>query len=92
MPESVEMPAPVSTLMALDSSIDGTDFKLPLPARFVMKTFMKKKFLTQPLPPGFKAPKEFTPAETPTEEGLAALREAVARQGRESDRALEGWQ
>ena len=72
--------------MALDSSIDGFDFSMPAPVRFVMAILMKKKYLTKSLPPGFKAPDKFTPAETSAEEGLAALREAVDRQRREPKR------
>ena len=74
--------------VALDLSIDGFDFNMPAPVRLVMRLLMKKKFLTKSLPPGFKAPDKYTPAETSTEEGLAALREAVDRQRRESERVL----
>ncbi len=72
--------------MALDSSIDGSDFKLPAPVKFVMTLLMKRKFLTKSLPPGFKSTTKFIPDETSIEEGLAALREAVERQKRESER------
>jgi hypothetical protein len=72
----------------LDLSIDGFDFNMPAPVRLVMLLLMKKKFLTKSLPPGFKAPDKYTPAETSTEEGLAVLREAVDRQRRESKRVL----
>ena len=72
--------------MALDSSIDGSDFSMPAPVRFLMTLLMKRKFLTKSLPPGFKSTDKFIPAETSTEEGLAALREAVDRQLRDSKR------
>lgn len=72
--------------MALDSSIDGSDFRLPAPVRFLMTLLMKRKFLTKALPPGFKSTKKFIPDETSTEDGLAALRKAVERQEKESKR------
>ncbi|QDT95583.1 DUF1569 domain-containing protein [Gimesia aquarii] len=72
--------------MALDSSIDGSDFKLPAPMRFLMSLFMKRKFLTKSIPPGFKSTAKFIPDKTSTEDGLTALREAVARQKQESKR------
>lgn len=72
--------------MALDSSIDGNDFKLPAPVRFLMSLFMKRKFLTKSIPAGFKSTAKFIPDETSTEDGLTALREAVARQKQESKR------
>ena len=72
--------------MALDSSIDGSDFMLPTPVRFLMSLFMKRKFLTKSIPAGFKSTVKFIPDETSTEDGLTALREAVARQKQESKR------
>jgi len=73
--------------MSVDSSIDGAGFSLPAPVRWVMKLLMKRKFLTKPIPAGFKTTKEFTPDETSIEEGLALLRTAVDRQGKETKRA-----
>ena len=72
---------------SVDSSIDGAGFSLPAPVRWVMSLLMKKKFLTKPIPAGFKTTKEFTPEETTIEEGLALLRRAVDRQGKETKRA-----
>jgi hypothetical protein len=74
----------------MNASIDGMDFRAPwyfrLPARL-----MKKKMLRGPMPPGFQLPaaaaRVLVPGPTTTEEGLAALRAAVARQQRESKRA-----
>jgi hypothetical protein len=75
---------------AMNVSIDGTDAKFPLWLR-VMARLMKKKLLAGPMPPGFQLPAgaalKFVPGPTSTEEGLAALREAIARQERESSRA-----
>jgi hypothetical protein len=73
---------------SLDASIDGVGFMLPAPLRLVMKTFMKRRFLTKPLPTGFKTTKSFLPDETSVDDGLAALRAAIARQSHETERAL----
>ena len=74
--------------MSIDSSIDGTGFTLPAPARWLMSLLMKKKFLTQPIPAGFKSVSQFIPNETSVEEGLTLLRTAIKRQQREPNRAL----
>ncbi len=73
---------------SLDASIDGVGFMLPAPLRLAMKLLMKRRYLTKPLPPGFNAPKSFQPDETSVDEGLAALRAAIARQGRETERKM----
>lgn len=72
--------------MSFDSSIDGMDFKLPAPVRFVMNLLMKRRFLTKPIPAGFKSTEKFIPRETSIEEGLEALRTAIERQARETSR------
>lgn len=72
--------------MSLDSSIDGTGFRLPAPMRLVMRVLMKHKFLNVALPPGFKTTAKFTPGETTTEAGLSALQTAIERQRHESSR------
>ncbi|MBI5759683.1 MAG: DUF1569 domain-containing protein [Planctomycetales bacterium] len=74
--------------MSLDSSIDGSGFMLPAPVRWLMSLMMKQKFLTKPIPPGFKSPDSFVPGETSIKEGLSALRAAIERQNRETKRAL----
>lgn len=74
--------------MALDSSIDGADLKIPAPMRWVMTLFMKKKLLSQSLPAGFSAPPGFSPDEIDVEEALEALRAAIARQDREPNRIV----
>lgn len=73
---------------ATDSSIDGSGFVLPAPVRWVFTLLMKRKFLTQPLPAGFKAPKQYQPQDTSVEEGLALLRNAIARQEAEQQRVM----
>ena len=74
--------------MSINSSIDGTGFMLPGPARWLMRLMMKKRFLTQPIPAGFRSVATFIPPETSVEDGLAALRVAIERQLQESNRAL----
>jgi hypothetical protein len=75
---------------AMNSSIDGTDANFPL-WLCVMARLFKKKLLAGPMPPGFQLParaaETFVPGPTSTEEGLAALQAAIARQERESSRA-----
>lgn len=71
---------------ALDISIDGADL-MPAPMRLMLNLFFKKKFLNNTIPAGFKAPAKFVPGKTSVEDGLAALRTAVARQDQVSERA-----
>lgn len=73
---------------ALDTSIDGSDMSFPAPARWLMSLLMKKKFLYREIPAGFKVTGKVIPNETSTEQGLASLRKAVARQQSESNRAI----
>ncbi len=74
--------------MSIDSSIDGTGFMLPAPARWLMSLLMKNKFLSKPIPAGFKSVAQFIPDEITVDEGLASLRAAINRQQRETSRAL----
>jgi len=75
--------------MSLDTSIDGSSFMMPAPARWLMSLLMKKKFLTKTIPPGFKTSKELVASENTTlEESLSDLRRAVERQKNESNRAI----
>ncbi len=85
---------------SLDSCIDGTDFSLPAPVRWLMRLVIKRKFLHVALPPGFKTTPSFDPEETSAEQGLSSLEKAIARQKQESNRAphpafgnigKEGW-
>jgi hypothetical protein len=74
---------------SFDGSIDGLNMKFPWYLR-MMARLMKGKLLKGPMPPGFKLPegaRSVEPAPTSTEEGLAALRAAVARQEHETKRA-----
>jgi len=85
---------------SMDSSIDGAGFSFPAPLQWLMSLFMKKKFLTKTLPPGFKTTAQFDPEKTSAEEGLASLEKAIERQKNVSERAphpgfgnigKEGW-
>lgn len=72
-----------------DSSIDGSGFVLPAPVRWIFTLLMKQKFLTQPIPAGFRAPKQYQPDEsTSVEESLASLRTAITRQEAEVKRVM----
>jgi hypothetical protein len=68
---------------SLNFSIDGFPFKVNWAMRTMAKLFLKKKFLTKPLPAGFQIPKknqpDFVPENDDTEQGLTELREAVQR-------------
>ena len=72
----------------MDLSIDGFGMKFPLPLRIFVKLFMKNKFLYKAIPSGFKAPDQFQPDETSTEEGVELITKAIARQQEDSNRAL----
>jgi len=73
-----------------DSSIDGFDVRAPWYLR-TMARLMKKRILAGAMPPGYQLPPEaartLVPGPTSTEQGLAAMRAAIARQERESNRA-----
>jgi hypothetical protein len=75
--------------VSLNGSIDGMSFKLPAPARWVMSLLMKRKFLTVAVPAGFRTPDEYVAsADTPLDDALASLRNAIQRQQTEPKRAL----
>ena len=78
---------------AFDTMIDGAPFKFPGPVQWFMRTFAKNRFLKNPLRPGFKLPKSaghLLPQETSVEEGLAAVRAAIARLETTTERAPHG--
>jgi hypothetical protein len=76
--------------IAYNGSIHGFTMTFPLPLRLMGKLF-RKKLLSTPMPAGFKLPasgaKAMVPPPTPTEEGAAELRAAIARLEREPQRA-----
>jgi hypothetical protein len=69
--------------IVMNKSIDGFVWRMPLPLRFIARTFLKRKFLTRPMKPGFKLPShasaELGPPPTSFEDGLQSLRQAVGR-------------
>lgn len=75
----------------LNRSFDGFPFRANLFVRWIARTFMKKKLLTQPMPAGFKLPAkweaELPPDSTPVDEALIHLKKAIARFEREVPRA-----
>lgn len=75
---------------SLDTSIDGSEARPPWFFRLLAR-LMKDRILRGPMPPGFKLPpaaaRVLVPGPTSTDEGLAALRAAIARQEREPNRA-----
>jgi len=75
----------------MNKCMDGFDNRLPGPMRFVLRLFFKRKFLTQPMKPGFKlgakAAAELVPPPTSLEEGLLCIRQALDRLQLESKRA-----
>lgn len=76
--------------LVYNCSMDGFRISFPWYFRWPARMF-KKKILGGAMPPGFKLPAEggdsLTPGTTPTEEGLAELRTAVARLQSEPQRA-----
>lgn len=75
--------------MSLDTSIDGSSFSLPAPVRWLMSIFMKRKFLTNSIPPGFKTiPEMVASEETRLDEALSDLQRAIERQQNETERAI----
>lgn len=73
---------------AIESSIDGSGFVLPWPVRVVFTMLMKRKYLYDSLPAGFKAPKRVQPEPIDVQEGLAALRNAIVRVSSEGSRVM----
>lgn len=69
--------------ISLDNTVDNREFKAPWFVRLMMP-FMKNSFITKPMSPGFKMPDGMKPLFMPpddisTDDGVAALRTAVAR-------------
>jgi hypothetical protein len=73
---------------SMDASIDGFDFSMPVPVRWLMSLLMKNKFLYKTLPAGFKSNAEFIPDETSDEAGLTTLEKAIERQKSDSSRVM----
>jgi hypothetical protein len=67
----------------MNKSIDGFEFRPPWYIRFIVRTFMRSRFLTKPMTAGFKLPAgaqaELASPATTAEEGFQAIRQAIAR-------------
>lgn len=75
--------------LVMNNSIDGFEYYFPAPMRFVVGLFFKRKFLSSPMPSGFKLPKkasQLLPPPTSLEEGLQNIRRALHRLQTESNR------
>jgi hypothetical protein len=79
--------------IAYTGSIDGLPFNAPWFVKMMARMFMKKKFLYKSLPSGFQIPDKqrdhlVANDAISTDEGLVALKDAVARLQTESHRVL----
>ncbi len=66
---------------SMEYAVDGTPFRAPWLARLV-GPFLKKRFLTRPMKPGFKLPKnaaEYLPGNTDPSIAIARLERATER-------------
>jgi len=74
----------------MDKSIDGFAYRPPAPIRWLARMLFKRRFLTKPMPPGFKLPAaaatELVPPATSLEEGLECIRRALTRLQTETSR------
>jgi hypothetical protein len=75
---------------SFNDSIDGSDMRLPWYLK-MLGPLMKNKLLRGPMAPGVKLPESVAkltvPGPTSTEDGMSALRSAIARMECESKRA-----
>ena len=74
----------------MDNSIDGFPNFVPAPIKFILRFFMKRRFLTKPMPPGFKLParaEKMLPGETSWETSLDNFRLAMQRLKAEAKRS-----
>jgi hypothetical protein len=74
----------------MDNSIDGFPNFVPAPVKLLLRLFMKRRFLTKPMPPGFKLPskaEKMLPGETSWDTALANFRRAMERLKTETRRS-----
>jgi hypothetical protein len=74
----------------MDNSIDGFPFAVAGPIKLLLRLFFKRRFLTKPMPPGFKLPRKaekMLPGQTSWETALANFRRAMQRLKTESSRS-----
>lgn len=77
--------------VVMNKSIDGFEQKAPKIVRFFIRLFMKRRFLTKTMAPGFKLPRraqaELVLPPVTLEEGVANFRRAFERLQKESPHA-----
>jgi hypothetical protein len=74
----------------MNGSIDGFPNFVPAPMKLLLRVFMKRRFLTKPMPPGFQLPKKagtLHPRATKWDAALANFREAMRRLKSETRRS-----
>jgi hypothetical protein len=74
----------------MDNSIDGFPNFVPAPIKFLLRLFMKRRFLTKPMPPGFRLPtkaEKMLPGETSWENALTNFRRSMQRVKTETRRS-----
>ena len=77
--------------VAFDCSVDGFPFQAPWVLRKLVAPFIKNRFITKPMPSGFKLPSkagELLPGDVSVEEGFAHLKQAIAGYETETPNAL----
>ena len=76
---------------AMEMSVEGSELKAPWLVRFVARVFYRQRFLSGPMPAGFRLPRAASEALVPenqdSQTGLAELRRAIGRLHDEIDRA-----
>jgi hypothetical protein len=74
----------------MDNSIDGFPNFVPAPIKLFLRLFLKRRFLTKPMPPGFKLPakaEKMLPGETSWDTALTNFRRAMQRVKTETHRS-----
>jgi hypothetical protein len=75
--------------IVMNGSLDGIPRAFPSVVRFLLRLFLKKRFLTKPMPAGFRLPPRaaaLLPPPTTWDEGLAGIRKAIGRLKTETKR------
>jgi len=74
----------------MENSIDGFQGSVPAPVRLFLRLFMRRRFITKPMPPGFKLPVSagnLLPAPTSWDRALTNFRRAMQRVKTEARRS-----
>jgi hypothetical protein len=74
--------------VVMNYSIDGFPKRFPAIVRFFLRLLIKRRILTRPMSPGFRAPKNagIMPPEASLEEGIVLMRAALGRLKAETKR------